>query len=220
MLEVGLGGRLDATNAAPAPAVCGVSALGMDHMEVLGNTLAAIAGEKAGIFKAGVPAFTVPQLPEAAAVLELRARDVGARAPPPFAFEPQARRHTPSKVAISAATLSQAPLAHAPALDSYGNVPPLGLAGSHQRENAALAVALCREWALRARPLAADTLEQEQARQCSTRRRPGRDCRESRPSTRRTRSRSLAFVGFRERRAARIVPPRPCGGGVAWPRAS
>jgi folylpolyglutamate synthase len=51
VLEVGLGGRLDATNVLKQPVVCGVTSLGMDHVEVLGDTLAKIAYEKAGIFK-------------------------------------------------------------------------------------------------------------------------------------------------------------------------
>ncbi|KAJ6900281.1 folylpolyglutamate synthase-like isoform X1 [Populus alba x Populus x berolinensis] len=51
ILEVGLGGKFDATNVVQKPIVCGISSLGYDHMEILGNTLAQIAGEKAGIFK-------------------------------------------------------------------------------------------------------------------------------------------------------------------------
>ncbi len=72
ILEVGLGGRLDATNVVRAPWACGVTPLGYDHMEVLGHTLGEIAGEKAGILKRGCPAFTVPQEPEAMAVLQVR----------------------------------------------------------------------------------------------------------------------------------------------------
>ncbi|XP_038691608.1 folylpolyglutamate synthase-like [Tripterygium wilfordii] len=73
ILEVGLGGKFDATNVVQAPIVCGISSLGYDHMEILGNTLGEIAGEKAGIFKQGVPAFTVPQPDEAMRVLEEKA---------------------------------------------------------------------------------------------------------------------------------------------------
>ncbi|KAG7580878.1 Mur ligase C-terminal domain superfamily [Arabidopsis suecica] len=73
ILEVGLGGRIDFTNVVKKPVVCGFSSLGYDHMEILGDTLAKIAGEKAGIFKLGVPAFTVPQLNEAMCVLEEKA---------------------------------------------------------------------------------------------------------------------------------------------------
>ena len=58
--ETGLGGRLDPTNVIPKPAVCAITAIGMDHMELLGGTLAAIAGEKAGIMKNGVPAVCYP----------------------------------------------------------------------------------------------------------------------------------------------------------------
>ncbi len=65
VLEVGLGGRFDATNTVP-PAVCAVTRIGIDHAELLGGTLAAIAREKAGIFKAGVPAVTTAEQPEEA----------------------------------------------------------------------------------------------------------------------------------------------------------
>ena len=58
--ETGMGGRLDPTNAVPKPAVCGITAIGMDHMQYLGNTLGQIAGEKAGIIKAGVPVVCYP----------------------------------------------------------------------------------------------------------------------------------------------------------------
>ncbi|XP_019102376.1 PREDICTED: folylpolyglutamate synthase isoform X3 [Camelina sativa] len=73
ILEVGLGGRFDATNVIQKPVVCGISSLGYDHMEILGYTLAEIAAEKAGIFKSGVPAFTVPQPDEAMHVLSEKA---------------------------------------------------------------------------------------------------------------------------------------------------
>jgi dihydrofolate synthase / folylpolyglutamate synthase len=55
ILEVGLGGRLDATNVVRAPASCGIAQLGLDHQQFLGETILEIAGEKAGIAKAGVP---------------------------------------------------------------------------------------------------------------------------------------------------------------------
>ena len=58
IVEVGLGGRLDATNVIPAPAVCGISQLGLDHQFFLGRTLEAIAAEKSGIAKPGVPLIT------------------------------------------------------------------------------------------------------------------------------------------------------------------
>ena len=58
--ETGMGGRLDPTNAVPNPAVCAITAIGMDHMQYLGHTLSAIAGEKAGIIKHGVPVVCYP----------------------------------------------------------------------------------------------------------------------------------------------------------------
>lgn len=58
IIEVGLGGRLDATNIIPAPAICGIAQLGIDHQAFLGHRLEEIATEKAGIAKAGVPLVT------------------------------------------------------------------------------------------------------------------------------------------------------------------
>ena len=58
--ETGMGGRLDPTNAIPNPAVCAITAIGMDHMQYLGNTLAEIAAEKAGIIKHGIPVICYP----------------------------------------------------------------------------------------------------------------------------------------------------------------
>ena len=69
VIEVGLGGRLDATNVV-MPRVAVITSLSYDHMAVLGNTLTAIAGEKAGIIKAGVPVVSSPQKDEARIVLE------------------------------------------------------------------------------------------------------------------------------------------------------
>jgi dihydrofolate synthase / folylpolyglutamate synthase len=58
IVEVGLGGRLDATNVIPAPVVCGIAQLGVDHQQFLGNRIEDIAAEKAGIAKRGVPLVT------------------------------------------------------------------------------------------------------------------------------------------------------------------
>jgi dihydrofolate synthase/folylpolyglutamate synthase len=77
VLETGLGGRLDATNVC-APEVCVITSIGLDHQEYLGPTLAAIAAEKAGILKAGVPCVVGDVPPEAEAVIVARAREVGA----------------------------------------------------------------------------------------------------------------------------------------------
>lgn len=74
VIEVGLGGRLDATNIV-IPRVSVITSLSYDHMAVLGNTLAEIAGEKAGIIKAGVPVVSAPQAQEALQVLERIAKE-------------------------------------------------------------------------------------------------------------------------------------------------
>jgi dihydrofolate synthase/folylpolyglutamate synthase len=77
LIEVGLGGRLDSTNVV-VPRAAGVTSIGYDHMEYLGDTLEAIAGEKAGIFKRGVPAVIGELDPEVRGWLERDARRAGA----------------------------------------------------------------------------------------------------------------------------------------------
>ncbi len=76
VIEVGLGGRLDATNVVE-PALTVITPIDFDHEAYLGNTIEAIAGEKAGILKRGVPAVFSEQRPEAAAVVEARAAELG-----------------------------------------------------------------------------------------------------------------------------------------------
>jgi dihydrofolate synthase / folylpolyglutamate synthase len=78
LLEVGLGGRLDSTNVIETPLASVITPLSMDHMEFLGDTLTAIAGEKAAIIKRNVPVITAEQPPEALAVIEAQARRMGA----------------------------------------------------------------------------------------------------------------------------------------------
>ena len=77
VLEVGLGGRLDATTAA-RPRLTAIARVGMDHMEFLGDTLEAIAREKAAILRKGVPVVVAQQRPEALAIIETCASWVGA----------------------------------------------------------------------------------------------------------------------------------------------
>ncbi|KAI9919425.1 hypothetical protein PsorP6_017240 [Peronosclerospora sorghi] len=119
ILEVGLGGRLDATNVFDKPVVCGISTLDLDHTHVLGETLDLIAYAKAGIFKPGVPAFTTAQDPLAMRMLEKCALETGTQ------------------------------LCCVPTLDGFGpdgEHCKLGLHGSYQRTNAGLAVALATTW--------------------------------------------------------------------------
>uniref|UniRef100_A0A5B7B5Y1 Folylpolyglutamate synthase n=1 Tax=Davidia involucrata TaxID=16924 RepID=A0A5B7B5Y1_DAVIN len=130
ILEVGLGGKFDATNVVQTPIVCGISSLGFDHMEILGQTLGEIAGEKAGIFKHGVPAFTVPQPDEAMHVLEEKASQLD--------------------VHLQVAT----PLD----INLLGGL-HLGLDGEHQYLNAGLAIALCSTWLQRTGHLEVNYLE-------------------------------------------------------------
>ncbi|CAK8571120.1 unnamed protein product [Lathyrus sativus] len=117
IIEVGLGGTEDSTNAIKEPTVCGITSLGMDHTEILGDTLGQIASHKAGIFKPKVPAFTVPQPPEAMDVILERAKEL------------------------------RVPLEVTEPLDCKQlKGLKLGLSGDHQFYNAALAVSLSRCW--------------------------------------------------------------------------
>ena len=119
----GLGGRYDATNIIPTPAVSGITSLGLDHTAILGHTLPEIAFQKAGIFKASVPAFTVPQDPAALQTL------------------------------VECAKEGETPLLQVPPLADYTDAAPpakLGLPGLHQKSNASLALQLCRTWFERA----------------------------------------------------------------------
>jgi dihydrofolate synthase/folylpolyglutamate synthase len=89
VLEAGLGGRLDATTAV-RPRAVGVARIALDHMRYLGDTLEAIASEKAAVIRPGVPVFSVEQEPAARAVIEARAREQGASLEfvPPLARAP------------------------------------------------------------------------------------------------------------------------------------
>ncbi|WP_194308422.1 bifunctional folylpolyglutamate synthase/dihydrofolate synthase [Gemmobacter straminiformis] len=78
LLEVGLGGRLDATNVVERPALTIITPVSLDHQAFLGDTVGAIAGEKAGIIKRGVPCIVGPQTDEGLAVIEARANRLGA----------------------------------------------------------------------------------------------------------------------------------------------
>jgi dihydrofolate synthase/folylpolyglutamate synthase len=125
LLETGLGGRLDATNLVPRPLATVLTPIAIDHVDFLGPTLTAIAGEKAGIIKPGMPAIVAPQPAEAEAVIERQAASLAAplfRAGREWSFAPAARgfRYEGRR------TLELRPPA---------------LPGAHQIENAATAVA-------------------------------------------------------------------------------
>ncbi|TGD67829.1 bifunctional folylpolyglutamate synthase/dihydrofolate synthase [Tabrizicola sp. WMC-M-20] len=78
LLEVGLGGRLDATNVIDTPRLTLITPVSIDHQQYLGDTLPEIAGEKAGIIKRGVPVIVGPQDPDGLAVIEAKAARMGA----------------------------------------------------------------------------------------------------------------------------------------------
>ncbi|XP_031143139.1 folylpolyglutamate synthase, mitochondrial [Sander lucioperca] len=119
VIEVGIGGAYDCTNIIRRPWVCGISSLGIDHTQILGDTIEKIAWQKGGIFKPGVPAFTVKQPEDAMVMLRNRAKEI------------------------------RCPLWVCPDLEDYQtDCGPLrlGLAGQHQRSNATLALQLSHTW--------------------------------------------------------------------------
>lgn len=82
VMETGLGGRLDATNVVEKPLACIITSISSDHTEYLGDTLEAIAGEKAGIIKAGVPVIYDASQPGPASVIAAKAKEMGSPAWP------------------------------------------------------------------------------------------------------------------------------------------
>jgi dihydrofolate synthase / folylpolyglutamate synthase len=125
-LEVGLGGRLDATNVVK-PEICAITRIEFDHTAMLGHTISAIAFEKAGILKPGVPAVFAAQYPEGAEVLENRARELAV--PYTWASRWQAED---LRLATDGSTFR----AEGPASVNLS----LPLRGGHQVENALIAV--------------------------------------------------------------------------------
>lgn len=134
VIEVGLGGRLDATNVLQ-PQVCAITALSYDHVELLGSTLDKIASEKCGIIKPGVPLVCAPQPPAAMQVVEQIAAQRGA-ALRLVGRDWHYKRLTVKRTGQTCAVgRSNAPAAE------Y----ELPLLGAHQVENAAVAVAIAAE---------------------------------------------------------------------------
>lgn len=110
VLEVGLGGRLDATNVLDRPLATAITRVGLDHKSLLGDDLESIAREKAGILKPGVPVAIGAQPPEARRVIEATARALGAPilGPVPVDFTPRLRGAHQRDNAIVAATVLRA----------------------------------------------------------------------------------------------------------------
>ncbi|OUI98072.1 folylpolyglutamate synthase [Acetobacter sp. DsW_54] len=133
IIEVGLGGRYDATNVLEHPAACIVTSISRDHEAFLGDSLAAIAGEKAGIFKPGVPAVTGCQPDEVMQVLQEQAQAVGAvlaRRGVEWTIAPQPPQGNADKPAGLCLNDAKGTLA----------LPMPALTGPWQMENAGLAV--------------------------------------------------------------------------------
>jgi dihydrofolate synthase/folylpolyglutamate synthase len=128
VFETGLGGRLDSTNALGAPEVAVITRIGYDHMAILGDTLEAIAAEKAGILKPGIPAVFAPQEPQALAVLWEEAEEIGLVA---------SDNHRIAADTNLVTVVSETDLREAEAMHP-------GIPGVHQIENAAAAIAAAR----------------------------------------------------------------------------
>jgi dihydrofolate synthase/folylpolyglutamate synthase len=127
VVEVGLGGRLDATNVLEAPRVTAITSIGLDHTDRLGNDLASIASEKAGIVKAGVPVVIGKLDPAAQSAVAARAHEIGA----------------PIVETVGVADL-----------DAFVEKHPPALAGEHQLDNARVAVGIARSAGLLPRDIA------------------------------------------------------------------
>ncbi len=132
VIEVGLGGRLDSTNVI-TPIVAGVTSIGLDHQELLGNTTIEIAGEKAGIFKPGVPAVIGEADPVLRDVLVAHAHALGAT---PVRVVPTESRVSDVQVGGAGTSFSFALAGGAPV------VLHTSLAGRHQADNAAVAITM------------------------------------------------------------------------------
>ena len=130
LLEAGLGGRLDATNVIGTPALTAITPISLDHQSYLGETLTAIAGEKAGILKPGVACVSAEQPAEAARVIRARASLLGA----PLFEEPKD---------WSVRQGADAGLAFRDGADEL-RLPAPALEGAHQFQNAGLAIACAR----------------------------------------------------------------------------
>jgi dihydrofolate synthase/folylpolyglutamate synthase len=129
LLEVGLGGRLDATNVIERPLISVITPVSLDHAEFLGDTLTGIAAEKAGIIKRAVPVVVAPQPPEALAVIERRAASL--RAPLHVAGEHWNVHKEHGRLVYQDD-------------DGLLDLPAPRLAGRHQFDNAGLAIAALR----------------------------------------------------------------------------
>ncbi|SME94211.1 dihydrofolate synthase / folylpolyglutamate synthase [Tistlia consotensis] len=132
LLEVGLGGRLDATNVIERPLATCITPISLDHMQYLGDTLAAIAFEKAGILKPGVSGVIGPQPPVVLETIERRAAAIGA----PLTVVQRHWRSEPTPEGFALFGPPEGPLA------GRSDWPRPALRGGHQVDNAVTALVL------------------------------------------------------------------------------
>jgi len=167
VLEVGMGGRLDATNVVE-PRVSVITDISLDHQKFLGNTIAEIAREKAGIIRPGATVVTLPQMREAndvigEAVLEKDARAVSAAhfVPPvspkaeSYVQDHLTAEHTENAEQSKCGLVSRYPL------QVFGQqiMVETPLVGRHQLRNVALAISAAEELAAQRFPISAETIE-------------------------------------------------------------
>lgn len=150
VLEVGLGGRLDATNVV-IPTVSVITSLSYDHTQILGNTLEEIAREKAGIIKPGVPVILAPQKDEARQVIEKIAADRSS----PLVELGREVRFSPIEHSLEGQSLRVWEMGN----QSHSATLEIPLLGVHQVENAATAYAALQVFSQRALPLKDNAIE-------------------------------------------------------------
>ena len=158
VLEVGMGGRLDATNVVE-PLVSVITDISLDHQKFLGNTIGEIAHEKVGILRTGIPAVVLPQTPEANDVIGNAILDLGAKAVSAVPYVPPVSPSTDSYTV--AGTQKRGPVSRYP-LRVMGKeiLIETPLIGRHQLRNVALAIAAAEELASRRfAGISADTIE-------------------------------------------------------------
>lgn len=131
VLEVGLGGSGDSTNVVSSPLACAITSISYDHMDRLGNTLAEIAADKAGIIKKGVPVISNVSEKEAASVIARRAYDSGSRL------------YDVSKLKLRIS--DETPFSQTVSMEIYGtdySDVEISMTGNHQAENLKTALAV------------------------------------------------------------------------------
>jgi dihydrofolate synthase/folylpolyglutamate synthase len=156
VLEVGMGGRLDATNVVE-PRVSVITDIALDHQKFLGDTVAEIAAEKAGIIRPGGVVVTLPQQPQANDVIGRTIMDLGARALSAVPYVPPVSPASPQYVVASRqSTVSRYPLQ----VMGEPILVETPLIGRHQLRNVALAIAAAEELGRQGFPVTAASIEQ------------------------------------------------------------